>query len=59
MLNPKASADTFLFSSGWDDPYFGRKLTLSMTIQKGGDTALVQSWGGDMFSDFLLVTQKQ
>jgi hypothetical protein len=55
MLNPKVKGVTLLFEV--DDDYFGQKLAFSMTIQKGGNTALVQSWGRDMFSDFLLVKQ--
>ena len=55
MLNPEVRRKTLLFRI--DDDYFGQKLTFSMTIQKGGNTALAQSWAGDMFSDFLLVKQ--
>ena len=55
MLNPELRRKALLFRV--DDDYFGQKLTFSMNIQKGGNTALVQSWSGDMFSDFIVVKQ--
>jgi hypothetical protein len=55
MLNPKLSAGTFVFDV--DDEYVGRKLWFSMTVERGGRSAVVKGGGGEMLLDFNLVKQ--
>jgi hypothetical protein len=52
---PKLSAGTFAFDV--DDEYVGRKLWFSMTVDRGGKSAVVKGGGGEVLLDFKLVKQ--
>jgi hypothetical protein len=55
MLNPKVNGETLAFEV--DDNYVRRKIDFSMTVQKGGKSAVVTGRGGEMIFDFEVTKQ--
>ena len=55
MLNPRTKSGTFLFDM--DDPSMPQIQSFSMTVEKGGATAMLDGWGEGESFRLLLVKQ--
>jgi hypothetical protein len=56
MLNPKVSGETLAFEV--DDDYVKSRINFSMTVEKGGKSAVVKGRGGEMIFDFKVAKQR-